>query len=140
MRNQGDRAVDSTHDLQTQVQSCCCQIERSLDGIGCEVRNVKAAVELAQERNINAMQAMESRLTTQAERNHAEVLAGQKDIMCKMSTMALEAENARLQRELCECKNNALATSTASAVVSQLQAFSLNHWTPTKTTTTTPAA
>lgn len=83
---------------------------------------------------------MESRLTTQAERNHAEVLAGQKDIMCKMSTMALEAENARLQRELCECKNNALATSTASAVVSQLQAFSLNHWTPTKTATTTPAA
>lgn len=53
----------------------------------------------------------------QAERNHAEVLAGQKDIMCKMSTMALEAENARLQRELCECKNNALATSTASAEV-----------------------
>lgn len=139
VRNQGDRAVDSTHDLQTQVQTCCCQIERSLDAIGCEVRNVKAAVELAQERNINAMQAMEARLTTQAERNQAAVLAGQKDIMCKMSTMALEAENARLQRELCECKNNALASTTANAVVSQLQGFALNHWTPTKTTTT-PAA
>lgn len=41
-------------------------------------------------------------------------------------------------RELCECKNNALAASTANAVVSQLQTFSMNHWTPTKTTT--PAA
>ena len=36
---------------------------------------------------------MECRLTTQAERNNAAVLAGQKDIMCKMDTMCLEAEN-----------------------------------------------
>lgn len=138
VRNQGDRAVDSTHDLQTQVQSCCCQIERSLDAIGGEVRNVKSAVELSHERTVNAMQAMEMRLTTQADRNQAAVLAGQKDIMCKMDKMALESENARLQRELCECKSNALAASTANAVVSQLQTFSMNHWTPTKTTT--PAA
>lgn len=133
VRNQGDRAVDSAHDLQTQMQTCCCQIERSLDAIGCEVRNVKAAVELANERTTNAMQAMEMRLTTQADRQHAEVLAGQKEILCKMSTMALEAENARLARELRECKDSALATSVANAAVAQMQNFVINHYTPTKT-------
>lgn len=132
VRNQGDRAVDSSHDLQTLMQNCCCQIERSLDAIGCEVRNVKSAVELSQERTINAMQAMEMRLTTQADRNQAAVLAGQKDIMCKMDRMSLEAENARLQRELCECKNTALANSTAAAVVQQMQTFAINHYKPTQ--------
>lgn len=132
VRNQGDRAVDASHDLQTMMQNCCCQIERGLDAIGCEVRNVKAAVELSQERTTNAMQAMEMRLTTQADRQHAEVLAGQKDIMCKMSTMALEAENARLQRELTECKSTSLADKTAREVVNQMQTFAITHWKPTQ--------
>lgn len=39
-----------------------------------------------------------------------------------------------------ETKETDNMNDTANAVVSQLQTFSLNHWTPTKTTTTTPAA
>lgn len=138
VRNQGDRTADAVASLATQMQNCCCQIERGLDALGCKVDGVAAEVRLAQERSMNALSAMECRLTTQAERNHAEVMAGQQAIMNKMDTMSLMDENRRLREKLAAADASALANSVADAAVGRMQSFVLAHYKPT-TATTTPA-
>lgn len=140
VRNQGDRAVDATHDLQTQMQNCCCQIERGLDTVGCEVRGVKAAVELSQERTANLMQAMECRLSGQLKDTNAAMALGFERQTNLINQKFAEQEMDRLRRENCELKAQQTAASTANASVQALQSFMLAHWKPTIGSTTTPAA
>ena len=74
---------------------------------------------------------MECRLTTQAERNNAAVLAGQKDIMCKMDTMCLEAENKSLRERLARVEAESLASATANSTAARLENFVVKHYNPT---------
>ena len=50
-----------------------------------------------------------------------------------INTNRLADENARLVRENSELKSQQLATTTANAAVQAMQTFQLNHWVPTKT-------
>lgn len=135
VRNQGDRSVDATHDLQTQMQNCCCQIERSLDAIGCEVRGVKSAVELSQERTMNALQAMECRLSGQLKDTNSAMALGFERQTNLINQKFAEQEMDRLRRENCELKAQQTASDTSSSAVKALEAFFLAHYKPNTGTT-----
>lgn len=100
---------------------------------------INAKIELEALKAENARAAMECR-----------ILQNQKDCCCEMNqrfdrlentinTNRLADENARLVRENSELKSQQLATTTANAAVQALQNFQLNHYTPTKTTSTAGA-
>lgn len=138
IRNQGDRAVDATHDLQTQMQNCCCQIERGLDAIGCEVRGVKSAVELSQERTMNALQAMECRLTGQLKDTNSAMALGFERQTNLINQKFSEQEMERLRRENCELKAQQMSSASSNAAVQALESFFLAHYKPN--TGSTPTA
>lgn len=146
IRNQGDRAVDATRNVGDTVRDCCCKMEAALATLNCKVDGVSrdiressglisAKIELEALKAENARAAMECR-----------VIQNQKDCCGEMNqrfdrlentinTNRLADENARLARENSELKSQQLATTTANAAVQALQNFQLNHYTPTKTST-----
>lgn len=139
IRNQGDRAVDATHDLQTQMQNCCCQIERGLDAIGCEVRGVKSSVELSQERTMNALQAMECRLTGQLKDTNSAMALGFERQTNLINQKFAEQEMERLRRENCELKAQQMSSASSNSTVQALESFILSHYKP-NTGSSTPTA
>ena len=150
VRNQGDRTYDATRNVGDTVRDCCCKMEAALATLNCKVDGVSrdiressglinAKIELEALKAENARAAMECRL-----------IQNQKDCCCEMNqrfdrlentinTNRLADENARLVRENSELKSQQLATTTANAAVQALQNFQLNHYTPTKTTSTAGA-
>jgi len=65
VRNQGDRAVDAVANVSAQMASCCCELKSRIDTVLCKVDGLYAHTSLMQERNQNAMQGMECRLSGQ---------------------------------------------------------------------------
>lgn len=57
-----------------------------------------------------------------------------------ISTNRLADENARLARENEALKDTLRGDRIADAAVSRLERFAVNHYTPTRTTASTPAA
>ena len=57
--------------------------------------------------------------------------AGQKDIMCKMDTMCLEAENKSVRERLARVEAESLASATANSTAARLENFVVEHYNPT---------
>lgn len=139
VRNQGDRTYDATRNVGDTVRDCCCTMGRNLDAIACKIDGVGAEVRLMQERNTNALQAMESRLSSQIKDNAAEMALGFERQSCLINSKFTDLEIERLRRENCELKSTLQGNAIADAAVARLQTFAINHYTPTKTTTSTAA-
>lgn len=157
VRNQGDRAVDATRNVGDTVKSCCCEMEKMLATLNCKVEGVSrdihestnvlsGKIDLAQERNVNAMQSMECRLSGQIKDLRAETALGFERQACLIRDMAKDAELDRLRRENCDLKLKESQNGQTAALVAamqnytnQQQQWAINHYVPTRTTTTTPA-
>lgn len=138
--NQGDRLYNATRNVQDEVKDCCCALNNKLDTMACEVKGLYGHTSLLQERTANALQAMECRLDGQIVENRRLMELGFERLTCKMDTMARDEEIARLARENCALKAEQQGNAIADAAVARLQTFAINHYTPTRTATTTPAA
>lgn len=144
VRNQGDRAVDATRNVGDTVRDCCCKLEAALATLNCKVDGVSrdireqgglinAKIELEALKQENARAAMENR-----------ILQNQKDCCCEMNqrfdrlectlqTNRLADENARLTRENEALRDTIRGDKIADAAVARLEAFAINHYTPTRT-------
>lgn len=151
VRNQGDRAVDATRNVGDTVRDCCCKMEAALATLNCKVDGVSrdireqgglinAKIELEALKQENARAAMENR-----------ILQNQKDCCCEMNqrfdrlectlqTNRLADENARLTRENEALKDTLRGDRIADAAVQRLERFAINHYTPTRTPSSTPTA
>lgn len=140
VRNQGDRSNDQLNDVSRQIASCCCDLKAILSGISCEVRGVG--------RDVNdARLALDQRIALSEERISSKIELGNERLACMIKDQAKDAEIARQQREIYQLQN-ALNQSTmwnkmskiASRSVDELEEFSINHYTPTRTAGTTTGA
>nr|DAF73362.1 MAG TPA: hypothetical protein [Caudoviricetes sp.] len=146
IRNQGDRAVDATRNVGDTVRDCCCKMEAALATLNCKVDGVNrdiressglisAKIELEALKAENARAAMECRIIQNQKDCCGEMNQRFDRLENTINTNRLADENARLARENSELKSQQLATTTANAAVQALQNFQLNHYTPTKTST-----
>lgn len=150
IRDQGDRNYDATRNVGDAVRDCCCKMEAQLaalnckvDGVSRDIREANAAlggkIDLAQERNLNAMQAMECRLNGQIKDLRSETALGFERQTCLIRDMAKEQEIDRLRRENADLKLSQSQSVQTNAITNALEQFAIAHYTPTKTTTTTGA-
>ena len=150
IRDLGDRNYDATRNVGDAVRDCCCKMEAQLaalnckvDGVSRDIREANAAlggkINLAQERNLNAMQAMECRLNGQIKDLRSETALGFERQTCLIRDMAKEQEIDRLRRENADLKLSQSQSVQTSAITNALEQFAIAHYTPTKTTTTTGA-
>lgn len=144
VRDQGDRVYDATRNVGDQVKSCCCALEASLasilckvDGVGRDVQEstnvLSGKIELSQERNLNAMQAMECRLTQNINEVKSDVALGFERQSTFISNMFKDQEIQRLQRENESLKDTIRGDRIADTAVAKLQTFALANYTPTRT-------
>lgn len=150
IRDQGDRNYDATRNVGDAVRDCCCKMEAQLAALNCKVdgvsRDIREAnatlggkIDLAQERNLNAMQAMECRLNGQIKDLRSETALGFERQTCLIRDMAKEQEIDRLRRENADLKLNQSQSVQTNAITNALEQFAIAHYTPTRTTTTTGA-
>ncbi|MEG0299330.1 MAG: hypothetical protein RR609_07110 [Aurantimicrobium sp.] len=135
VRNQSDRTNDNINSLSRQMADCCCKLEAGLVSLGCQIGAVKATVELTGERNINAMQAMECRLSEKINENRNLTALGFERTNCHIDNVAKDARLAALERENCELKTARVADCTADAVVHRMERFATQHYVPTRPAT-----
>lgn len=133
IRNQGDRAVDATRDVQTQMQNCCCNIERGLDALNCKVDGVGAKVELSQERTMNAMQSMECRLGTLIKENRAAMELGFERQTNLINEKFAQQKMEQMEREIADLKAAKNSSDSNKELLTTMQQFFLAHYTPNKT-------
>ena len=140
VRNQGDRVNDQLNDVSRQIASCCCDLKSILAGISCEIRGVG--------RDVNdARLALDQRIALSEERLGSKIELGNERLACLIKDQAKDAEIARQNREIWQLQN-ALNQSTmwnkmnkvAARAVEDLEEFSMNHYTPTRTTTAAAGA
>ena len=140
VRNQGDRSNDQLNDVSRQISSCCCDLKAILSGISCEIRGVG--------RDVNdARIAIDQRIALSEERIGSKIELGNERLACLIKDHAKDAEIARQNREISQLQS-ALAQSTmwnkmnkvAARAVEDLEEFSINHYTPTRTVGTTTGA
>lgn len=137
VRNQGDRSNDQLNDVSRQIASCCCDLKAALAGISCEIRGVG--------RDINdARLALDQRIALSEERISSKIELGNERLACLIKDQAKDAEIARQNREICQLQNALNQTTlinkmnrVAARSVDDLEEFAMNHYTPTRTTTTT---
>lgn len=150
IRDQGDRNYDATRNVGDAVRDCCCKMEAQLAALNCKVdgvsRDIREAnatlggkIDLAQERNLNAMQAMECRLNGQIKDLRSETSLGFERQACLIRDMAKEQEIDRLRRENADLKLSQSQSIQTNAITNALEQFAIAHYTPTRTTTTTGA-
>lgn len=143
VRDQGDRTYDATRNVEDQVKDCCCKLESALSTILCKVDGISrdiqestnvlsGKIELSQERNLNAMQAMECRLTQNINEVKSDVTLGFERQNTFISNLFKDQEIQRLQRENESLKDVIRGDKIADAAVARLQAFSLANYTPTR--------
>ena len=151
VRNQGDRSVDATRNVGDTVRDCCCKLEQLLASIGCNISGIErdirestsvlsGKIDLAQERNTNAMQSMECRLSGQIKDLGAEVALGFERQACLIRDMAKDTEMDRLRRENCDLKLKESQNTQTAALVAAMQGYAnqqkewaINHYIPTNT-------
>lgn len=148
VRDQGDRNYDATRNVGDAVKDCCCKMEAQLATLNCKVDGVSrdirestailgGKIDLAQERNLNAMQAMECRLGGQIKDLRSETALGFERQACLIRDMAKEQEIDRLRRENADLKLVQSQTFQTNAITNALEQFAISHYIPTRTTTTT---
>lgn len=136
VRNQGDRNYDATRNVGDQVRDCCCRLEAAIVSLGCKIDQIIPAVNLAQERNLNAMQAMECRLSSEIKENRNQSALGFERLNCKLDMQCKDAEIARLRE-----KNEAYRENeVAQRAVHQQANWFLANYTPTRTPIIPPVA
>lgn len=144
VRNQGDRAVDATRNVGDTVRDCCCKLEAALATLNCKVDGVSrdireqgglinAKIELEALKAENARAAMECRLTQQQKDCCCEMNQRFDRLECTIQTNRLADENARLTRENEALRDTIRGDKIADAAVARLEAFAINHYTPTRT-------
>lgn len=132
-RNQGDRSVEATQSVKDQLFQCCCDVKGLIAGVQNKVDGLYGHTDVLQERNINAMQAMECRLQSEIKENRRIIELGFERASCERRDLAKDQEIARLCRENDNLKNTLRDTTIANQSVSQMQAWFLNNYTPTRT-------
>lgn len=148
VRNQGDRVYDATRNVQDAVKDCCCKLQSELATIECEIKGlgrdirdgvsmVSGKIDLAQERTRNDMQSMECRLKGEILENRRITELGFERQACLMRDLAKEQELERLRRENDDLKDRIRGDFIADRAVRRLEEFATNHYTPTRTATTT---
>lgn len=145
VRNQGDRAVDATRNVGDTVRDCCCKLEAALatlnckvDGVGRDIREqsglISAKIELEALKAENARAAMECRIIQNQKDCCCEMNQRFDRLECTIQTNRLADENARLARENEALKDTLRGDRIADAAVQRLERFAINHYTPTRTT------
>lgn len=148
VRNQGDRAVDTTRNVGDTVRDCCCKLEAALatlnckvDGVSRDVREssslINAKIELEALKAENARAAMECRIIQNQKDCCCEMNQRFDRLECTLQTNRLADDNARLARENEALKDTLRGNQIADAAVQRLESFVINHYTPTRTSTTT---
>lgn len=149
-RDQGDRTYDATRNVGDAVRDCCCKLEAQLASIGCDLNglgrdvrelgaHVDAKIELEALKAENARAAMECRLTQQQKDCCCETQAAIADLKATIAADRMLDENARLRRENDQLRETARGDAIATAAVNAMQKFAMDHWTPTRTGTSTGA-
>ena len=150
VRDQGDRVYDATRNVGDAVRDCCCKLEAALATLNCKVdgisRDIREStsilsgkIDLAQERNLNAMQAMECRLSGQNKDLSAQVALGFERQACLIRDLAKDQEMNELRKENANLKLAQSQQWQTNVILSQLKEFATTHYPPTTTTTTTTA-
>ena len=148
VRDQGDRNYDATRNVGDAVKDCCCKMQAELATINCKIDGVSrdirestailgGKIDLAQERNLNAMQAMECRLNGQIKDLSTQTALGFERQACLIKDLAKDQELNDLRKENAELKLSRSQQYQTNAIVDALQQFAVKHYTPTVTTTTT---
>ena len=148
VRNQGDRAVDTTRNVGDTVRDCCCKLEAALATLNCKVDGVSrdiressslinAKIELEALKAENARAAMECRLIQSQKDCCCEMNQRFDRLECTLQTNRLTDDNARLARENEALRDTLRGNQIADAAVQRLESFMINH--RTSTTTGTPA-
>lgn len=149
IRNQGDRAVDASRNVGDTVRDCCCKLEAALATLNCKVDGVSrdirestglinAKIELEALKAENARAAMECRIVQQQKDCCCEMNQRFDRLECTLKTSRLEEENARLARENEAMRDSIRGDRIADAAVQRMQSFVINHYTPTRPTSSTP--
>jgi hypothetical protein len=148
VRDQGDRNYDATRNVGDAVKDCCCKMEAQLATLNCKVDGVSrdirestailgGKIDLAQERNLNAMQAMECRLGGQIKDLSAQTALGFERQACLIRDLAKDQEMNELRKENANLKLAQSQQWQTNTILSQLKEFATTHYPPTTTTTTT---
>ena len=115
-----------------------------VDGVSRDIREstslINAKIELEALKQENARAAMECRITQSQKDCCCELNHRFDQLECTISTNRLADENARLARENEALKDTLRGDRIADAAVSRLERFAVNHYTPTRTAASTPAA
>lgn len=144
IRNQNEGNLVAIRGVNDAVKDCCCKLNAELATLNCKVDGlerdiretgslINAKIELEALKQENARAAMENR-----------ILQNQKDCCCEMNqrfdrlectlqTNRLADENARLTRENEALRDTIRGDKIADAAVARLEAFAINHYTPTRT-------
>jgi hypothetical protein len=148
VRDQGDRNYDATRNVGDAVKDCCCKMEAQLATLNCKIDGVSrdirestailgGKIDLAQERNLNAMQAMECRLGGQIKDLSAQTALGFERQACLIRDLAKDQEMNELRKENANLKLAQSQQWQTNTILSQLKEFATTHYPPTATTTTT---
>lgn len=148
IRDQGDRVYDATRNVGDTVKDCCCKMQAELATINCKIdgisRDIREStailggkIELSQERTRNDMQSMECRLKGEILENRRITELGFERQACLIRDIAKEQELDRLRRENADLKLSQSQTFQTNAITHALEQFAINHYTPTKTASTT---
>lgn len=144
IRNQGEGLLAATNNVGNTVRDCCCKMEAALAALNCKVDGVSrdiretgnlvnAKIELEALKQANALQAMETRILQQQKDCCCEMNQRFDQLNCTLQTNRMADENARLSRENESLRSTLQGQQFVSSAVSQLETFVLNHFTPTKT-------
>lgn len=147
VRDQGDRNYDATRNVGDAVKDCCCKMQAELATINCKIdgisRDIREStailggkIDLAQERTRNDMQSMECRLKGEILENRRITELGFERQACLIRDMAKEQEIDRLRRENADLKLSQSQSFQTKAITNALEQFAINHYVPTRTTTT----
>jgi hypothetical protein len=148
VRDQGDRNYDAARNVGDAVRDCCCKMEAQLATLNCKVDGVSrdirestailgGKIDLAQERNLNAMQAMECRLGGQIKDLSAQTALGFERQACLIRDLAKDQEMNELRKENANLKLAQSQQWQTNVILSQLKEFATTHYPPIATTTTT---
>jgi hypothetical protein len=125
--------------MEAQLATLNCKV----DGVSRDIRESTAIlggkIDLAQERNLNAMQAMECRLNGQIKDLSAQTALGFERQACLIKDLAKDQELNDLRKENADLKLSRSQQYQTSAIVDALKQFAVTHYPPTTTTPTTTA-
>lgn len=121
VRDQGDRAVGAVANVSTQMASCCCELKSRIDAVLCKVDGLYAHTSLLNERNLNAMQSMECRLSSQIKDVRNDVAIGFERQSNLINNKFAEEEMTRLRRKVEALELNKSQAEQTAALIAALK-------------------